>query len=116
MEHGQPVDPATSPVYQPASGESVLPIMANGKVVGKLIVRQNSRPSALFIFRFLQPVLLASLILAVFATLIGLLLTRRVVSPLAEVIAAAEEIAGGRLQTRVGAKGPDDLRGLERQF
>jgi signal transduction histidine kinase len=116
VEHGQTVNPATSPVYQPGSGESALVIMANGDVVGKLIVRQNSRPSALFIFRFLQPVLLASLILAVFATLIGLLLTRRVVSPLAEVIAAAEEIAGGRLQTRVGATGPDDLRGLSDSF
>ncbi len=99
-----------------ASGELVLPIMVNGEVVGKLVVRQNTRPSVLFIFRFLQPVLLASLILAVFATLIGLLLTRRVVSPLAEVIAAAEEIAGGRLQTRVGAKGPDDLRDLSDSF
>lgn len=116
VEHGQVVNPSTSPIYQPGSGESVLVIMANGNVVGKLIVRQNSRPSALFIFRFLQPVLLASLILAVFATLIGLLLTRRVVSPLAEVIAAAEEIAGGRLQTRLGAKGPDDLRGLSDSF
>jgi signal transduction histidine kinase len=85
-------------------------------VVGKLIIKRGSQPSPLFIFRFLQPVLLASLILAVFATLIGLLLTRRVVSPLAEVIAAAEEIAGGRMQTRVGAKGPDDLRGLSDSF
>ena len=114
--NGQPVDPATSLAYQPPSGVSVLPIMVNGALVGKLIIQQNSPPQALFIFRFLLPVLLASLILAVFATLIGLLLTRRVVSPLAEVIAAAEEIAGGRLQTRVGAKGPDDLRGLSDSF
>jgi signal transduction histidine kinase len=116
VEHGQPVDPGTAPVYQPASGDSVLPILVKGEVVGKLILRRNTRPSALFIFRFLEPVLLASLILAVFATLIGLLLTRRVVSPLAEVIAAAEEIAGGRLQTRVRAKGPDDLRDLSDSF
>jgi signal transduction histidine kinase len=116
VENGQPVDPATSPVYQPTSGETVLRITVNDKVVGTLITQRKSQPSALFIFRFLQPVLLASLILAVFATLIGLLLTRRVVSPLAEVIAAAEEIAGGRLQTRVGAKGPDDLRGLSDSF
>jgi signal transduction histidine kinase len=113
---GLPVDPATAPDFQPASGESTLPITVNGGVVGKLITRQSSRPSAIFIFRFLQPVLLASLILAVFATLIGLLLTRRVVSPLAEVIAAAEDIAGGHLQTRVGAKGPDDIRGLSDSF
>jgi two-component system sensor histidine kinase BaeS len=114
--HGQQVDPATSSTYQPTSGESVQPIMVNGAVVGKLVVTQNTQPSLPFIFHFLQPVLLASLFLAVFAILIGLLLTRRVVSPLAEVIAAAEEIAGGHLQTRVGAKGPDDLRVLSDSF
>ena len=117
VEHGQPVDPATSPTYQPAGGEAVLPIVVNGGVVGKLVVGQNTQPSERrFTFRFLQPVLLASLGLAVFATLIGLLLTRRVVSPLAEVIAAAEEIAGGNLQTRARAKGPDDLRDLSDSF
>ncbi len=73
-------------------------------------------PERRFTFNFLQPVVLASFVLAVFATLIGLLLTRRVVSPLAEVIAAAEEIAGGHLQTRVRVKAPDDLRDLSESF
>ncbi len=69
-------------------------------------VGQNVQPSQrLFTFRFLQPVLLASLVLAVFATVIGLLLTRRVVTPLAEVIAAAEEIAGGNLTVRARTQG-----------
>jgi len=117
VEHGQPVDPATARTYQPVSGEAVIPIVVNGQVVGKLIVGQNTQPSERrFTLRFLQPVLLASLVLAVFATLIGLLLTRRVVSPLAEVIAAAEEIASGNLQTRARAKGPDDLRDLSDSF
>jgi signal transduction histidine kinase len=117
VEHGVQVTPALSLTYVPASGETVLPLTANGQVVGRLVVGQNIQPAErLFTFRFLQPVLLVSLILAVFATLIGLLFTRRVVTPLAEVIAAAEEIAGGRLQTRVGSKGPDDLRGLSDSF
>ena len=116
VEHGQPVDPATAPAYQPVRGEQVIPISVSGKVVGILVLGQNARPSALFIFSFLQPVLLASIILAVFATLIGLLLTRRVVSPLAEVIAAAEEIAGGHFQTRMHAKGSGDLRVLSDSF
>jgi len=117
VEHGQPVDPTTVLTYQPGSGETVIPIMVNGEVVGKLILGQHIQPSERrFTLNFLTPIVLLSLILAVFATLIGLLLTRRVVSPLAEVIAAAEEIAGGRLQTRVGAKGPDDLRDLSDSF
>jgi signal transduction histidine kinase len=117
VDHGQPVDPATSAVYTPVSGETVIPIMVNGQEVGKFVIGQHTPPSERsFTFRFLQPVLLASLVLAVFATLIGLILTRRVVSPLAEVIAAAEEIAGGRLQTRVKVQAPDDLRDLSDSF
>jgi signal transduction histidine kinase len=116
VEHGVPIAPLAL-TYQPASGESVLPIMVNGGLVGKLVVGHNIQPAErLFTFRFLQPVLVASLFLAVFATLIGLLLTRRVVTPLAEVIVAAEEIAGGRLQTRVRARGTDDLRDLSDSF
>ncbi len=117
VEHGTQITPALSLTYQPVTGDTVIPLRANGGVVGKLVVGQNTQPSErLFTFRFLQPLLLVSLILAVFATLIGLLLTRRVVTPLAEVIAAAEEIAGGRLQTRVSSKGPDDLRDLSHSF
>jgi signal transduction histidine kinase len=117
VDHGQPVDPATASFYQSAGPGSFMPIFVNGRMVGKLVVGQNTQPSErLFTFRFLQPVLLASLGLAVFATLIGLLLTRRVVSPLAEVIAAAEEIAGGNLTTRARAKGSDDLGDLSNSF
>ena len=117
VEHGVAVDPATAQVYRPSSGESVIPIVVHGQVVGRLVVGQNAQsPERSYTFRFLQPVLLASLGLAVFATVIGLLLTRRVVTPLAEVIAAAEEIAGGNLQTRVRAKGADDMRDLSDSF
>ena len=117
VEYGRPVDAATSLVYQPASGESVTPILVNRQLVGTLVVGQNVQPSQrLFTFRFLQPVLIASLGLAVFATLIGLLLTRRVVTPLAEVIAAAEEIAGGNLKVRARTKGSDDLGDLSKSF
>ena len=117
VQRGIPVPPNISPLYQPLGGETVIPIMANGQLVGKLIVGHNTIPSERrFTFQFLEPVLLASVILAVFATLIGLLLTRRVVSPLAEVIVAAEEIAGGNLQTRVRVQAPDDLRDLSDSF
>ena len=117
VQHGVPVNPAISPPYQPLPGDSIIPINANGMLVGKLVVGPNTTPTERrFTFQFLEPVLLASLVLAVFATLIGLLLTRRVVTPLAEVIAAAEEIASGNLQTRVRVKAPDDLRDLSESF
>jgi signal transduction histidine kinase len=117
MEYGRPMDPSTAMVFTPSSGENVMPILINGQVVGTLIGGQNVQPSErLFTFRFLEPILLASLVLAVFATVIGLLLTRRVVTPLAEVIAAAEEIAGGNLKIRARTKGSDDLGELGKSF
>lgn len=117
VEYGRPLDPANSPAFQPPSGDLVTPIFVNGQLVGTLVGGQNIQPSQrLFTFRFLQPVLLASLVLAVFATLIGLVLTRRVVTPLAEVIAAAEEIAGGNLKMRAHTKGSDDLGELGKSF
>jgi signal transduction histidine kinase len=117
MEYGRPVDPSTAMVFTPSAGENVMPILINGQVVGTLIGGQNVQPSQrLFTYRFLQPVLLASLVLAVFAAVIGLLLTRRVVTPLAEVIAAAEEIAGGNLSVRARTKGADDLGDLGKSF
>ncbi len=116
-EYGQAVDPSAGLTYQLPGPEGVMPILVNGRMVGQLVVGQNTQPSQrLFTFRFLQPVVLASLVLAVFATLIGLLLTRRVVTPLAEVIAAAEEIAGGNLKVRARAKGSDDLGDLSKSF
>jgi signal transduction histidine kinase len=117
VENGVQIAPALALVYQPTNEEPVVPILVNGQVVGRLVVGQNIQPpERRFTLRFLQPVLLVSLVLAVFAAIIGLLLTRRVVSPLAEVIAAAEEIAGGNLQTRARAKGADDLRDLSDSF
>jgi signal transduction histidine kinase len=117
VEHGRPIDPADRPAYQPINGQEIIPIVVNGAVVGKLILGQNIQPpERRFTFNFLAPVVMLSVLLAVFATLIGLLLTRRVVSPLAEVIAAAEEITGGNLQTRVRVQAPDDLRDLSDSF
>ena len=117
VDHGKPVDPPSSQVYQFTNPSPAIPININGMVVGKLVPGGNVAPSERrFTFRFLQPVILASVILAVFATLIGMLLTRRVVTPLAEVIVAADEIATGHLHTRVRVKGPDDLRDLSDSF
>jgi signal transduction histidine kinase len=117
IKYGQPVDPSLGQVYKVGIQDTVVPILVKGHVVGKLVLGHNIQPpERRFTFRFLWPVVLLSIILAVFATLIGLLLTRRVVSPLAEVIAASEAITGGLLQTRVRVQAPDDLRDLSSSF
>jgi len=66
---------------------------------------------------FINPVAEISVILGVFAIVIGILLTRRVVNPIAEVIAAAENVAAGDLTTRIQIKkGSDDLSALADHF
>jgi signal transduction histidine kinase len=111
------VEVVNGPVYSPGSGETIVPIMVNRVLVGKFIVSQNAIPAQRrFTFDFLRPVVLVSVFLAILTVLIGMLLTRRVVLPLAEVTAAAKEVADGNLSTRVRVAGPDDLRILSDSF
>ncbi len=56
------------------------------------------------------------LILAFFAGLVAYQLARRYVDPLADVIAAAQAVAGGRLSARAPVRGPGDLRVLNDSF
>jgi len=118
VDHGQPVVPPGSQKYQSGSNDVTITLNANGTVVGTLILQGRTRPSeVIFAFRYLLPIILFSLVLAVFATLIGLVLSRRVVTPLAEVIASAEEIASGNLQARVKiSKDPEVLADLSDSF
>ncbi len=118
VSHGEVVEPAGAQTYQASPGDIAISLRVNGKAVGSLVLQQSIRPAERFFFvRYLLPIFWASVILAVFAVLLGLLLTRRVVSPLADVIASAEEIAGGNLQTRIKkSRGPDVLRDLSNSF
>jgi signal transduction histidine kinase len=118
VNRGVPVPLVQQQIYHATGTETIIPITDDGTIVGQYVLVSTASPTERrFTFRFLQPILLASFILAIFAALIGLLLMRRVVTPLAEVIVAAEEIAGGNLQTRVKkTRGPDDLRDLSDSF
>jgi signal transduction histidine kinase len=115
VDHGVGVPKGS--IYSPASGETVVPIFVNKVIVGKLVLAGDVVPAQRrFTFDFLRPVVLVSGFLALLTILIGLLLTRRVVVPLAEVTAAAMEVADGKLSTRVRVEGPDDLRILSDSF
>jgi two-component system OmpR family sensor kinase/two-component system sensor histidine kinase BaeS len=104
-------------VFNSTVDAPAIPIVVRGASVGTLVLDPNSpSPERAAALRFLRPVVLLSLPLVIFALVIGLLLTRRVVTPLAEVIAAAEEVAAGNLSTRVTVQGPHDLRALSDSF
>ena len=104
-------------VYQFTGRETVLPITVNGVTAGKLIIDHGIFSSGWrIVLSLMFPVFLISIFLAILTVMIGLILTRSVIIPLAEVIAAAREVASGRLETRVSAQGPDVLRDLSDSF
>jgi signal transduction histidine kinase len=104
-------------LYIPNDRERIVPIVVNGATVGKFVVSENTMPpQRRYTFDFLQPVVLVSVFLAILTVVIGLLLTRRMVLPLAEVTAAAKEVADGDLSARVRVEGPDDLKILSDSF
>lgn len=112
VQNGQAVAPTKTLIYQSDPSNILIPIQVNGQTAGTLVIEGNTRPPEVaYVFRYLIPIILLTLLLAAFATVIGLLLTRRVVTPLAEVIASAEEIAGGNLQARVRQTSRPDVLG-----
>jgi signal transduction histidine kinase len=105
-------------IYTPTKSEFDIPILLdNREQVGSLIVNPSFLPAqGLIALSWLMPVGFLSLVMAIPTILIGLLLMRRFVTPLAEVIAAARKVAAGDLSTRVSVSGPDDLRALSDSF
>jgi two-component system OmpR family sensor kinase/two-component system sensor histidine kinase BaeS len=103
--------------YETEDRSFTIPIEINNQTVGTLVLTSTDFPSrGFFAFAGLIPVFIVSIFLAILTTVTGLFLTRSVVTPLAEVIAAAQEVAKGKLDTRVNIKGPDDLRMLSDSF
>ncbi len=89
----------------------------NDQKIGTLVVRDM--PFALrgrIVGGILVPIGGISLILALFLVVVAILLMRRFVNPLADVIYAARSVADGKLNTRVAVNGPQDLRVLNESF
>jgi two-component system OmpR family sensor kinase/two-component system sensor histidine kinase BaeS len=115
IEKGVQVETITP--YIIAVEDTVIPLVVNDETVGGLVIIPGILSSRWLIAASgLVPVFIVSFFLAILTTLIGLFLTRRVVAPLAEVIAAAQEVTNGNFETRVHVKGPDDLRVLIDSF
>lgn len=103
--------------YVADTNNVAFPVTVNGKVVGTLIIAQMSSSNQIqFVRGVLLPVGLISFILTLFLAVAALLLMRRFVNPLADVIYAARAVASGKLNTRIPMKGPQDLRSLSESF
>jgi two-component system OmpR family sensor kinase/two-component system sensor histidine kinase BaeS len=113
---GEVVSPPAESLPAAASGQTFVPLYAGGNQVGTLVRRSAGTPLIFRIAALLLPVGFLSILLGILTMFIGMLLTRRVVTPLAEVIAASQAVAGGDMGARVRVQGPDDLRALTDSF
>ncbi len=95
-----------------------MPLMVQGKMVGTLIQDNRDLPHPVRLaFDVLNPILWISLACAGITLLIGILLMRRIVNPLAAVIAGAESVSDGNFKTRIKmSKSHDDLASLIEHF
>jgi signal transduction histidine kinase len=105
-------------IYEPAPDDILLDLTLNDQKLGSLVTNSD----VVFegwadLGKILLPVGLISFILALFMIVAAVLLTRRFVDPLADVIFAAGEVTQGKLNTRIATdKGPQDLRALSESF
>jgi two-component system OmpR family sensor kinase/two-component system sensor histidine kinase BaeS len=117
IDHGYTDTEQIGQVYVPDDNDSLYPIVFNETQVGTLIFTLPLPSRPMFVAMGLLPlVMLGSCFAGVMTLIIGLLLMRRVVTPLADVIAAAQEVASGDLSARVQVRGPSDLRTLSDSF
>jgi len=118
IDHGRTDSPMIGQQIPSGPGNPAEAITVNGQVVGRIIKDQKDIPHPLRLtISFINPTIEISLVLAIFAVIIGILLTRRVVNPISEVMAAAQKVAAGDLSTRiVTKKGNDDLSILVEHF
>jgi two-component system OmpR family sensor kinase/two-component system sensor histidine kinase BaeS len=106
--------------YTFGSGDLRFQLSGDGEPIGTLVVR-GAALNSLAIFGQLVgglavPVGVISFFTGALTLLIGFMLARRVVTPLADVIAATQAVAAGDLSARVQVRGPGDLRGLSEGF
>ena len=103
--------------YELQHNDVVFDLNASGQAVGYLVITPFSLTHRFGIARaVILPVGIISFVLAAFLVIVSILLTRRFVNPLADVIFAAREVSSGKLNTRIPMKGPQDLRSLSESF
>jgi two-component system sensor histidine kinase BaeS len=117
IDGGSTQSPLVHQVYTISSDQLHLPLKVNDQVVGELVFANRKILEPLLVFiPIIGPFSVLSLSLVVLALIISLLLVRRVVSPLAGVIAAAQSVTRGNFSARVKSSGPSDLRVLIESF
>jgi two-component system OmpR family sensor kinase/two-component system sensor histidine kinase BaeS len=118
IDHGNTNSPIIGTQFTPRLNETGLPLSINGSLIGTLWVDRGTPPRAVqLIYTLIGPTAIISVLLGILTLVIGLLLMRRMINPLSEVIAAAQAVSQGDLSARVpvGARN-DDLTALSIHF
>jgi signal transduction histidine kinase len=117
LDRGRADGQLAGTVYPDTERGIRFPLRAEGADIGVLVLHRGQWFGLLTLFSSLiAPVLVISFFTGLLTLLIGYLLARRVVTPLADVAAAAHQVAGGDLTARVQVRGPGDLRSLSDSF
>jgi len=118
LDHGSSVSALVGTVYTPRPLQGTLPLTIDNVLVGTLVTDRGTlaRPVQL-ILSLIGPTAAISILLGILTLIIGLLLMRRVINPLSEVIAAAQAVSQGNLSARVPTHTrEDDLSALSTHF
>ena len=117
LDHGSVSTPRVGTHFDISPRDATFPLRVNGEEVGVLTVTGLNAPQRLaFAAGILSPVGIVTGFLAIFLVLVSMLLVRRYVNPLADVIYAARSVADGKLHTRIPTEGPQDLHSLAESF
>ncbi len=118
LDHGSSDSSLVGKVFTPQPNETVIPLLINNILVGTLVMDRGTvaRPFQL-ILTLVGPTAIISVLLGILTLIIGLLLMRRLVNPLSEVIAAAQAVSQGDFSARVPVQArTDDLSALSDHF
>ena len=109
IDHGSAGSSLVGTKFTPATQEIIIPLTINNESIGTLVMDRGTlaRPVQL-IFTLVGPTAVISILLGILTLVIGLLLMRRVITPLSEVIAAAQAVSQGDLTARVPVQTRDD--------
>jgi two-component system OmpR family sensor kinase/two-component system sensor histidine kinase BaeS len=117
LDRGSPASPLVGSMYVPSGDNRIVPLQVNGATIGNLVLTDTYVPRQVnSTLGLLAPVGFLSVFPAILTLVIGIFLVRRMVNPLAQVIAAAGSVAHGDFSARVPVSGPDDLRALSDSF
>jgi signal transduction histidine kinase len=118
LDHGSADSPLVGSSFTPQVDEINIPLMINSVPVGTLVMDRGTlaRPVQ-FILGLIGPTAVISVLLGILTLVIGLLLMRRMINPLSEVMAAAQAVSQGDLTARVPVHTQnDDLSALSDHF